>query len=241
LFLTGDPAGAQEQFEAVVREEQPGAIDEATSKAHYSLGLLADERGDRKAAVNHLAAAVTYQPNYVEARLAYGDELRRVNSFVAALEQYGEASRINPQSIPAHLGYAMTLVALGRSRDAFDWLTTATALYPDRLEYKSALARLLAAASDDRVRDPRQALAIVERDFGKQRTTDIGETLAMALAAVGDFAQAVGIQRDLIAVAEGAGLKPSVARMTANLHLYQQRQACRQPWAPDQPVVLSEP
>jgi len=240
FFLTGDLAGAQEQFETVVREEQPAGIDEATAKAHYSLGLIADERGNHRLSVDHLAAAVKYQPNYVEAHLAYGDELRRVNNYAAALAQYEEAARINPRSAPARLGYAVTLVALGRSRDARDWLVEATMRYPDRLEYTSALARLLAAAPDEGVRDPKQALAIVDKDLRGQNTTEIGETVAMAFAALGDFDQAIGIQRGVLAAAEKAGMKPAVSRMTGNLRLYQQRQPCRRPWANDQPVVLAE-
>jgi tetratricopeptide (TPR) repeat protein len=240
FFLSGDLPGAQEQFEAVVRQAPSGGIDEATAKAHYSLGLIADQKGQRPLAVEHLAAAVKYQPNYVEAHLAYADELRRVNSFALALAQYDEAAKINPRSVPARLGYAVTLVALGRSRDALDWLTSATMLYPDRLEYKGALARLLAASPDDRVRDAKQALAIIDRDFRQQKTTEVGETIAMALADLGDFEQAVGIQRGVMTAADSAGMKPAVARMAANLRLYQQRQPCRHPWPNDLPVVLAE-
>jgi len=241
LALGGDIAGAQAQFETVVREEQPGAIDEATAKAHYSLGLIADEKGDHRLSAEHLAAAVKYQPNYVEAHLAYGDELRRVNDYALALAQYDEAVKINPRSVPARLGYAVTLVALGRIRDARDSLVNVVMLYPDRLEYRSALARLLAAAPDDSVRDPKQALAIVDRDLrGQQKTTDIGETIAMALASLGDFTQAVDVQRGVLAAAQKAGMTSAVARMTDNLRLYQQRQPCRRPWPIDQPVVLAE-
>jgi tetratricopeptide (TPR) repeat protein len=240
LALTGDVAGAKEQFETVVREQQPGGIDEATAKAHYSLGLIADEQGDHKTSVEHLAAAVKYQPNYVEAHLAYGDELRRVNDFAAALAEYQEAAKINPRSGPARLGYAIALGALGRSREARDWLIESTMLFPDRLEYKSGLARLLAAAPDDSVRDPKRALAIVEGDLRNQKTTEVGETIAMALAALGDFPQAIRIQQSVLASAEKSGLKSSAARMAANLRLYQQRQACRRPWTNDQPVVLAE-
>ncbi len=240
FFLAGDQAAAREQFEIVVREEQPGAIDEATAKAHYSLGLVADEQGNHALSVDHLAAAVKYQPNYLEGHLAYGDALRRVSKYGLALAQYDEAAKINPRSSAARLGYAVTLIALGRTRDARDWLVNSVMLYPDRLEYKSALARLLAAAPDDSVRDPKQALAIIDGELRGQNTTEIGETIAMALANLGDFDQAVGIQRGVLAAAEKAGMKPSVARMTANLQLYQQGRPCRRPWANDQPVVLAE-
>src|SRR5438105_9894554 len=108
-------------------------------------------------------------------------------------------------------------------------------LYPDRLEYKSALARLLAAAPDDSVRDPQQALAIIDKDLRGQSTTEIGETIAMALANLGAFEQAIGIQRGVLAAAQKAGEKPSSARLAANLQRYEQRQPSRQPWPNDQP------
>lgn len=240
LFLTGDLAGAQEQFEAVVGQAPPSGIDEATAKAHYSLGLILDEKGQHKPAVDHLSAAVKYQPNYVEAHLAYADALRRGGNARAALTQYEEAAKINPRSVPARLGYGMTLVTLGRSLDARDWLTEATMLYPDRFEYEHALARLLAASPDDRVRDARRALAIIKQYFEQQKTTEVGETIAMALADLGDFRQAVGIQRGVMAAAEKAGLKPTVERMAENLRLYERQQPCRRPWPDHQPVVLAE-
>jgi tetratricopeptide (TPR) repeat protein len=240
LFLTGDLPGAQSQFEEVVRQAPAEGIDEASAKAHYSLGLLSDQNGQRAQAVAHLSAAVKYQPNYVEAHLAFGDALRRARDPDAALTQYQEAAQINPRSVPARVGYAMTLVTLGRSKEAREWLAEATRLFPDRLEYQHALARLLAGSADASVRDPRGALAIVDHFLQQQHTTDVGETIAMALAGLGDFKQAVGVQRGVMSAAGKAGMKTAVSRMARNLRLYEQQQPCRQPWPEGQPVVLTE-
>jgi tetratricopeptide (TPR) repeat protein len=191
--------------------------------------------------VKHLTEAVKYQPNYVEAHLALGDALRHTaGNAQAALTHYQEAVRINPRSAPARLGVAIAQVALGRDRDARDGLSEATRLYPDRREYAVALARLLAAAPDDRVRDGRGSLALSEKLLQQQKSTDVGEAMAMALAELGRFDEAVRIQRDILAAAEKAGLKKSAAQMAANLRQYEHRQPCRQPWANDVPVLLSE-
>ena len=45
----------------------------------------------------------------------------------------------------------------------------------------------------------------------KGRTLDLGATVAMAYAELGQFAQAAAIQRDLIAAAEKAGLQECAA------------------------------
>ena len=63
----------------------------------------------------------------------------------------------------------------------------------------------------------------------------------MALAETGDTSQAAGIQRDLIAVATKAGLAGDVRRMTRNLRLYEQRRACREPWAADDAIHAPGP
>ena len=62
----------------------------------------------------------------------------------------------------------------------------------------------------------------------------------MAYADLGDFNQAVGIQRVVMAAAQQAGLTATVARMAGNLRLYEHQQPCRTPWPADEPVVLSD-
>jgi tetratricopeptide (TPR) repeat protein len=240
LFLMGDTAAAQTQFETVVRQAPPSGIDEATAKAHYSLGVIDAQKGQTASAVEHLAEAIAYQPNYLEAHLAYGDALRRMGRNRTALAEYAEASNINPASVPARLGYAMTLVLLNRSREARDKLVEFTTLYPDQAQYQLALARLLAAAPDDSVRDPKRAFDILQHRFQGQRAPEVGETLAMALAALGDFGRAAGVQRAVMGAVRGGGMNATLERMAVNLRLYEHQQPCRRPWSPDQPVVLAE-
>ena len=68
--------------------------------------------------------------------------------------------------------------------------------------------------------------------------TSLGETIAMALAEQRNFAQAISIQRDVIAAAQRAGLTAAVQRMTANLALYERGQPCRTPWIEDDLVSV---
>jgi tetratricopeptide (TPR) repeat protein len=239
LYLTGDLPGAQEQFEDVVRHAPPGVVDESGAKAHYSLGVLMASKGQPQPAVQHLLAAVQYQPNYVEAHLALGDVLRRGGRGEASLAHYRDAIAINPRQMIARLGYAMALVQLHRYREARDWLDESVRLYADRTELKIALARLLATSPDERVRDGARALTIAQQLFDAgEKSTSLGETIAMALAEQGNYAQAVAIQRDVIAAAQKAGLTGAVQRMAANLALYERRQPCRTPWIEDDLVSV---
>ena len=236
LYLNGDIRGAIERFEETVRLAPKDGIDETAAKAHYSLGVLMASGGRGADAVAHLSAAVRFNPTYVEAYIALGDAMRRAGRVEASMEPYREALRISPKAADARFGYGMALVRLGRYRQARDWFADATNQHPDRPEFQHALARLLAAAPDDQVRDGRRAQTIVEGLIANQQALDLGETLAMALAEQGQFADAVAIQRGVLDAARQAGFASEAAHMTANLQRYERRQPCREPWSKDDVV-----
>lgn len=241
LVLQGDVRGAFEQFTEVVKLAPPDGPDETASKAHYSLGVLMASAGRGREAIEHLQSAVKFNPNYLEARQGLGDALSRAGQPEAALSQYAEVVRLNPRAGDARFNYAMALVRLNRYPQAREWLTESTRLLPDDMQLRHALARILAAAPDAAARDGNQALSLTQQLLSAGRTTQVGETLAMAYAEVGNFAEATSIQRSVIESASGAGLTPDVRRMTANLRLYERRQACRTPWQPNEAVFSPGP
>jgi hypothetical protein len=127
----------------------------------------------------------------------------------------------------------MALVRLRRYQEARDRLTDGMNAFPSKPAFAQALARLLAAAPDDRVRDGRRALAIIHELLKQQQSTELGETMAMALAASGQYEEAVALQRALLATAQRAGREDLALVMAANLKLYESRQPCRVPWTDD--------
>ena len=242
LVLQGDVLGAFRQFTEVVRAAPQEGLDETAAKAHYSLGVLQASAGRGREAVTQLTAAVKFNPNYLEARQALGDALSRAGKHEAALPHYAEVVRLNPRAADARLGYAMALVRVGRYREARDWLVEATRLQPDDTRLRHALARVLAAAPDAAARDGQQALSLSEQllpVIGK--TTEMGETLAMAHAEAGNFNEAAAIQRGVLSAASRAGLNADVRRMSANLRLYERGQACRTPWQANEVVFSPGP
>jgi cytochrome c-type biogenesis protein CcmH/NrfG len=201
--------------------------------------------GRGREAVTHLSSAVKFNPNYLEARMALGDALSRAGRPLPALDEYAEVIRLNPRSADARFGYAMTLVRLKRFKDARNWLDESTRLMPDDLQLRHARARLMAAAPEPAARDGSQALAIMQQLLQQvapeNRTTQLGETLAMAYAEVGNFGEAAATQRGVLNAAASAGLNADVRRMTANLGLYERGQACRTPWQPNETVFSPGP
>jgi tetratricopeptide (TPR) repeat protein len=236
LYLNGDIPGAVKWFEETIRLAPENGIDETAGKAHYSLGVLMASSGRGAEALKHLSAAVRFSPNYVEAYVALGDAMRRAGQVEASMERYREALRVSPKAADARFGYGMALVRLGQYREARDWFADAAKRHPDRPDFQHALARLLAAAPDDLVRDGRRAQTIVDALIPTLKTLDLGETLAMALAEQGQFADAVAIQRGVLDAARQAGFASEAARMAANLQRYERRQPCREPWSKDDVV-----
>ena len=236
LYVSGDPRGAIDEFRELVRTSPPDGPDEWSAKSNYSLGVIMASGGVFPSAIAYLSKAVDIEPDYAEAHMALADALRRARRFADAVTHYAEVSRIDPANAEARFGYAVALVWLGRHADARDALESAPAQQPEQPMLMLALARVLATAPDPRARDGSRALALAQKLAATTQTTEVGETLAMALAETGDYSRAVAVQQDVIAAARDAGLMDAVAIMTGNLRLYQQGRPCRTPWDARDPV-----
>jgi len=171
------------------------------------------------------------RPDIVEARLQLAEALRASGAFEASLAQYKQAATLDPRAAEIQFGYAMALIALDRYQEARSLLAEDMSVFPDQPGFAEALARLLAAAPDDRIRDGRRALAIVQSlPRSRQPTIVLAETTAMALAELGQYAEAAKWQRDSIAAARQAGRVDLLQDMANKLSLYEHGKPCRMPW-----------
>jgi tetratricopeptide (TPR) repeat protein len=224
LVLMGDTRAARGEFERVIRTSPEYA------KAHYSLGVLDESDGRLAEALNRYTAAVHYDPSYVEARVRLAGLERRSGRLHDSLQNYQRVLEINPRVPEALFGYAMALVRLGRYGEALTALNDAARIYPDQVGFAHARARLLAAAPDDRIRDGKLAMSIMQALPDEQRRADLGETMAMTLAEVGQYEEAAAWQRNAIAAARQAGQSALAQRMAGHLRLYESHKPCRTPW-----------
>jgi tetratricopeptide (TPR) repeat protein len=235
LYLSGQAREALEQFQAAVR------LSPTLPKAHYSIGVIMETIGRDDQAIEEFSAAVKNDSGFVEARLQLADALRRTGRPADSLPHYAEVIKTNPAASAAHFGYAMALVRLGRYRQARDRLAAAMKAFPEQPGMAHALARLLAAAPDDQVRNGARALALVQDLLAKQTSLGLAETKAMALAELGRYDEAAGWQRQAIAASTQAGRSDLSKQLTENLRLYERKQPCRTPWRDDDPVFHPQP
>ena len=223
LFAGGDPDGAAEQLETALR------LDPTLARAHAGLGTLASMGGRQAEAVERFAAAVEHDPDYLEARLGLVDAYRAAGRPEEALDEIDRAIEIAPGYADVWLARGIMLVQLGRYREARDRLEEARTVHPQHTGLTDLLVRVLAASPDPTARDGRRALALVEPMLGAPPNPTLDETVAMALAEAGRYAEAAERQRRAIAAAEQAG-SPEVARaLGAALDRYERGRPSRAP------------
>jgi tetratricopeptide (TPR) repeat protein len=233
LFLAGDEAGAEAEFAEALR------LSPADARAHFSMGIIHERRGHDGAAIARFADAVKFFPDLVDARFSLADALRRTGRVEEALPHYRQILEADSSASQAKFGYAIGLVRLERWTEARTALEDGARQHPDQPGFAHALARVLAAAPVDAVRNGARAMDIVatlSRQYGASPA--LVETRAMALAETGKFTEAAAVQREAMAALRAQGRGDLAQRLTANLQRYESGVACRTPWPDDDPVHL---
>ena len=240
---TGRLTEAVEHFEQALRLRPDDQLAEAVrldprlAAAHFAMGTLYERSGRDREAMERYTFAATHDPNHAEAHLRLADTLRRTDRLEASLAPYRRALELEPGWREARFSEAMALVRLARYPEALQRLRAAMDLHPGEPAFPLAVARLLAAAPDPRVRGGSAALALARAVEETHKTTAVAETMAMALAELGRFAEAVEWQRVAMSGAAAGGQAATSQRMAANLALYLYRlgRPCRTPWRDDDP------
>jgi tetratricopeptide (TPR) repeat protein len=236
LYMTGDRAGALDAYRRAAQ------LSPGLAKAHFGIGVTMEVEGKDDEAIAAFEQAVASDAGYGEARLSLANALRRTARTAEALSHYETILRADPGQSQAHFGQAIALVRLRRWAEARERLEVGARAFPDQPGFAHALARVLAAAPEDRVRDGRRALVMMEELLKTPpQTLLMAETMAMALAELGRFEEAVRWQRNAIAGAVQGGRVDLASKLSINLRRYQNRQPCRVPWTDDDPVHRPPP
>ncbi len=217
------------------------STDPTLATAHVMLGTLLERSGRDGEAIDEFSAAVGFDPDLSAGHLRLADALRRTGRLNEALASYRRVLELDSGNELARFGEAMALARLSRDAEARDRLRLAMSLRPEQPAFAQALARLLAASPDPQVRDGREALDLAQALAKDHKTTSVAETMAMALAEVGRFPEAIEWQRLAMSVALDAGHPEAARRMADNLALYQGRQPCRTPWREGNPEYTPGP
>ncbi len=218
---------AVEVFRRLIQiEENPAAQLEA----HLRVATLEAERGNEDVALTHYQSGVALDPQSLDARLGLAAALGRTGQFAEAAREYEQVLALDPARIDARFGQVTALILSGQYSAAATSLEASMARGSAPLALKHVLAQLLATCPEDEVRNGDRALTLAQEVFQQEQTLDHAETLAMALAEVGDFAAAIELQKRIVAESGRQGQSELARRAERWLESYQRGEPVRAPW-----------
>jgi len=229
--------------EAIKHYRRALDLQPSSAETHAYLANALTQQDNPEEAIRHYSLALELKPNFFEAHLHSANSLMRLGRHAQAEGHYARVVELKGGHAFARFMQAMALVRLGRYQSARSRLEEGHRVLPGDIDISHALARLLAAAPDGRVRNGPLALQLLQKVFQAQEEVSFEhvETLAMAFAETGQFQRAVQMQQAMIEEVTRGGRRDLAEMLQENLVRYRQGQACRKPWKDDDPVFSPLP
>jgi len=214
----GQPEMALAHFRHVTRL-RPGS-----AASHYNAGVALEALGQSEPAAERYREAISLQPAYASAHNNLGALLLRAGRPAEARPHFEHAVAADASNVDARANYATTLMALGAPDAAVPHMDAVFAARPSRLRALSPLIVWLAAHADPFKRRPADARRLAEQLMAIEPTPDAIalDTLAVALAAGGDFAAAISHVEAALRLLPGNAAERAL--MQQRLLLYQRGQ-----------------
>lgn len=194
---------------------------------HFQLAELHWRSGKRQLAIRQWRRAVDLDPASSAAHTVLANGLQLFGERGEAREHFARAVELDPKNATAWLSETSLWILDSEFRPARQRLEAALRHYPDHAGLTHTLARLLATCSDSAVRDGRRALDLARTAFSLEGSLDHAETVAMALAELGHFEEAIKWQQGLMQRATVSGDQALLRRLATRLRLYENRRPVR--------------
>ncbi|HVS66380.1 MAG TPA: tetratricopeptide repeat protein [Thermoanaerobaculia bacterium] len=191
--------------------------------------------GDFEAAIGRYRGALEAEPTLHLARFELARVLAYLGRYEESAAEFGAVVAAAPGNGAARRGEATALLLLGRYGEARRKLEEALETLPRDGQIAHTLARLLATAPVDRVRDGALALPLALAVYEVKKTYETGETVAMAYAELGEFERAIELQRGLLAQAQGEGDEATLEKLRERLLAYLRSE----PWRASSPAEIA--
>jgi len=227
LTGAGRPAEARVHLERVVESSSDAATQ---ARAQLQLGMLLQSGNESEAALRRFQAAQQLDPELLAASSAAGIQLARMGRYEEAAESFALIVETSPRDETARFSLAMAQVLAGREREARETLEQGLDLLPESRPLRHLMARLLAAAVEDGVRNGLRAVELAQEVFDESPDAESAETVAMAWAESGDFEAAVRWQEKAARLLSDGATEARLSKARQRLARYQSRLPCRAPW-----------
>ena len=180
--------------DAIAQYQEALRLKPNYSEAHSNLGnAWSNLPGRLDDAIAQYDEALRLQPGFAHAYSNRAVAHLKKGDFTRALADCNEALRLNPGFADATCNRADTYAGKGDYDHAIADYNEAIRLNPDFANAYNNLAWLLAACSEDRIRDGRRAEDYARKgcDLTEWKKPDFIDTLAVASAEAGDFGEAI--------------------------------------------------
>ncbi len=232
LELLGESDQARVQVELSLK------FDPDSAKAHYSKARLLEEAGDDKQAAKHYLIAIAGDTQAEPPKLLLASLRMRQKQFQKAVELFRQIDNVDNADVLLLFRLALSLHASGDCLAAVAIMERALALQPNSGTLNQGLIRSGSSCPAAGQADKLRWLTLARPMFEKLRSVDSAETLAMALAASGNFSEAIRLQQSLLTNMLGGGAKRFAH---GNLEKYQQNRIAVRPWPTDNPFYSPPP
>ena len=193
------------------------------AKAHYNLGNALFSRGEVNQALAHYQEALQLQPNYDKAQNSLGFALLSQGRVDQAVAHFEKSLNIRPNSPEVHNNLGLALLSQDKVDQAMVHYQEAIRLNPNYPEALDGLARLLAMARNQKIRDGATAVQMAERanQLTGYRQPEMLDTLAAAYAEAGRFPEAIQASQKALDLANSADMIGLAKDIESRMRLYQ--------------------
>jgi arylsulfatase A-like enzyme/tetratricopeptide (TPR) repeat protein len=190
--------------------------------AHVKLGLAYLRTEKLEDAVVHWKKALRLGGGDVNLHVDVANLLARLGRVDEAIEHWDMSLQLMPDLPEVHNKLAITYYQQQKIADAVKHWTEALKLNPDQPSVLNDLAWVYAADKDSQFHKPAEAVKLAEKaceltDFERP---DFLDTLSVAYASVGRFAEAIEIAQKAISLAEAADQPELVEEIKEHLTRY---------------------
>jgi tetratricopeptide (TPR) repeat protein len=199
--------------------------------SHVNLATVLQRQGDKAGAIAQLRTAVEIQPQFAEAHHKLGAALVQDGQWDSAIEHLGRAVDLSPRNVSAINDLAAALAMVGRFREALPQFRAIAQISPRNPAAWNNLGQCLIDLPDATTAERQEAIRAASRacELSSQRDPVQIQTLAMAQAKAGQFAQAAMTAQRAAVQARMAGDDGFAIAMEAEAQRYRDLAASPNP------------
>jgi tetratricopeptide (TPR) repeat protein len=205
--------------------------------AYYFLGLLAVQENDTEAIITNFSRYLasmqsdsegvgTWAKSDYSSAMAHtllGRALLEKGQITEAVRHYKEGLSSHPDVAAAHSDLGAAYAQMRKYELAVAHLTETLKLKPNFAEALNNLAWVYAADKDSQFHKPTEAIKLAEKacELTNFERPDFLDTLSVAYASVGRFAEAIEIAQKAISLAESANQQELTEEIKSHLRQYE--------------------